>query len=217
MPRLLLVFLALALGASQCDEPRPPASASTSAPAPLPTAETIARRPPLRAVTLDARRGFDVPALLAGLKAQGVTDVVLIPFAFQGRTDNPALQFKDEPGWYTESVSGMRAIAQAARPLGMGVILKPQIWIGGYDENQWSANVAFETEAEWREWETRYRAFILKRAALAEELNSPLFVIGTELEKAAEARPAFFRERWPRRCVRSTREKLPTPPTGRTI
>jgi len=80
--------------------------------------------------------------------------------------------------------------------LGFEIVLKPQVWLGHSDEgddDEWSATIGFNNEADWQTWEANYRTFILHHAQTAEEIGSPLFVIGTELGNSTRERPEFWR------------------------
>lgn len=145
----------------------------------------------IRGMTLDAVEKPSDNALshLAGL---GVDHVTLIPFGFQEAHDDPNLRFNTEPRWYSEATSAARALATVGDSLGFAIILKPQIWLG-HGEDQWSATIDFDSEDDWLAWEANYRTFIFHHARTAEEVGSPLFVLGTELGNAVRERPAFWR------------------------
>lgn len=157
----------------------------------LPAAE--AAPPPIRSMTLDARRKPE-PGTLARLRALGVTHVTLIPFAFQPRGDVPELRVNTDGHWYAESDAGIRELAVDAAAHGMGLILKPHVWIGQYSvDGQERHKVGFATEAEWADWEAQYAAFLLHYARLAEEVGADVLVVGTELAYVARTREAFWR------------------------
>ena len=96
-------------------------------------------------------------------------------------------------GWYSESHRGIRTLARRADTLGMDVILKPHLWVGGYDETQSRSDIGFATDAEWERWEAEYRRFMMVYARLANEVDADVLVLGTELTRAARERPAFWR------------------------
>ena len=147
----------------------------------------------IQAVTLDARHPPG-PATLDSIQALGATHVTLITFAFQRRPDAPTLRMHSDGDWYSESDRGIRALAEAAAQRGMGLILKPHVWVGRYSaEGQSRADIAFDTEADWQAWEAQYRAFILHYAALSAEVDATMLVVGTELRAAVGERPTFWR------------------------
>jgi hypothetical protein len=146
----------------------------------------------VRSVTLDARRRPE-PDLLPRLRDLGVTHVTLVPFGWQRAADDPQVRIDTSDGWYSESHRGIRSLARQADSLGMGVILKPHIWIGGYDEQQDRSDIGFDAEAKWARWEESYRRFLLIYARLAEEIDADGLVVGTELSRPATTRSDFFR------------------------
>lgn len=187
---LVAVLLLLLSGCSVEAEPHagytPTEATANTTPPPA------ADAPAIRGITLDAR---EAPSqdVLRRLVDLGVTHVTLIPFGFQERDDDPNLRFSTEPNWFAESGRGARALAAAGDSLGFDVILKPQLWLGQQSDDEWSATIGFATEAEWLEWESKYRALILHHARVSAEIDAPLFVIGTELARAVREREAFWR------------------------
>jgi hypothetical protein len=148
----------------------------------------------VQSVTLDARRPPS-DALLRHIADLGTTHLTLIPFGWQRRPDEPSVQLDTTDGWYSESNSGIRALSRTADALGMGVILKPHVWIGHYSsEGQARNEVGFDTEAEWAQWEADYRRFMMHYARLAQAVDADVLVIGTELHRAAESRASFWRQ-----------------------
>jgi hypothetical protein len=149
-----------------CAESDPAAQSSPEVAA---VADTVPTRPvfDVRSVTLDARHPPE-PDLLPHLHDLGVTHLTLVSF-------------------------GIRTLARQADSLGMGVILKPHIWIGGYDEQQDRSEIGFESDDEWARWERSYRRFLLIYARLAAEIDADALVLGTELSSVATTRPQFFR------------------------
>ena len=146
-----------------------------------------AARPAVRAVTLDARRPL-AEADFDSLAALGVTHVAVVPFAFQETGRSASLRFRPDAPWYSESTVGLRRIARELGARGVGVIVKPQVWVG---DGTWSADV--DAAPGWARWEAGYRAFALYWAGVAAEVGADVFVVGTELAGSAEARGPFWR------------------------
>lgn len=185
LPRLLvlLVLGLCALSLTGC-------AAGDAASPPIPSVPDTAK---IRAVTLDARRPPEAGALQR-IKDLGATHITLISFGFQRRIDVPRIRMHTDGGWYSESDAGIRALAEAARAVGLGVILKPHIWVGEYSaEGQTRSDIAFESESMWARWEDDYRRFLMHYAHLADSTNADVLVIGTELESIVAARPDFWR------------------------
>jgi hypothetical protein len=146
----------------------------------------------IRSVTLDARNR-PPPDLLPRLRDLGVTHLTLVSFGWQEAADTPTIRTDTSDGWYSESHRGIRTLARQADSLGMDVILKPHLWVGGYDETQSRSDIGFGTEAGWERWEADYRAFLMLYARLAERVEADVLVLGTELTRSARERPAFWR------------------------
>ncbi|QXD13831.1 hypothetical protein GQ464_010135 [Rhodocaloribacter litoris] len=142
----------------------------------------------IRAVTLDARHP-PADSLLDRLAGLGVTHVAVIPYAFQPDPQTPALRHNPDGHWYAESDAGIRDLAGRLRARGLGLILKPQLWMRG----AWTADLTFDSEAAWTAWERAYRDFILHYARLAAGTDAALLVVGTELARAVRTREAFWR------------------------
>jgi len=99
-----------------------------------------------------------------------------------------------DANWFSESDRGIRILAGQSDSLGMGIILKPHLWIGRYStEGQSRADIGFDTEEDWQTWELQYRTFLLHYAHLAHEISADMLVIGTELARPARERPDFWR------------------------
>ncbi|MCS3668941.1 hypothetical protein GGP77_003195 [Salinibacter ruber] len=163
--------------------------------APPAAADTLAPSEPIfdvRSVTLDARNRPD-SSLLVRLRDLGVTHLTLVAFGWQKAPDVPTVRADTGDGWYSESHRGVRALARQADALGMGVILKPHLWVGGYDEAQDRSDIGFDTEADWAAWEADYRRFLMLYARLAAEVDADALVLGTELTRSATERPDFWR------------------------
>ncbi len=147
----------------------------------------------IQSVTLDARRA-PAPSVMVGLREMGVTHVTLVQFGFQPGHDVPELRMHTDANWFSESDQGIRSLARQADSLGLGLILKPHIWVGRYSAGGQSRDaIGFDTEEGWQAWEAQYRAFMMHYAHLAEEIDAAMLVVGTELANAVRTRPAFWR------------------------
>lgn len=146
----------------------------------------------IRSVTLDARHRPN-PDLLVHLRNLGVTHITLVSFGWQEAIDDPHVRVDTSDGWYSESHRGIRALARQADTLGMNIILKPHLWIGGYDEGQNRSEISFDTPSAWETWEASYRHFLIQYARLASEVDADVLVLGTELTTPAKTRPQFWR------------------------
>ena len=147
----------------------------------------------IKAVTLDARNPPS-QAMLPRLKELGVTHVTLVQFGFQRTIDRPEIRMNQDADWYSESDRGARELAKIADSLGIGIILKPHIWLGGYSTSGQSRDeIGYLEEDQWQAWEADYTKFLMHYAHLAEEIDAEILVIGTELARSAHERTQYWR------------------------
>lgn len=147
----------------------------------------------IQSVTLDVRRA-PAPAVLVGLREMGLTHVTLVQFGWQAGHDRPEIRMHTDARWFSESDQGIRSLARQADSLGLKIILKPHLWMGRNNGGgQTRADIGFETEDAWAQWEAQYHAFMMHYAYLAQDVGAAMLVVGTELATAARARPAFWR------------------------
>jgi len=133
--------------------------------------------------------------VLDDIAALGTTDITLIPFGFQSSVQDPSIRMHTDGGWYSESTNGIRDIAERARSRGMGIILKPHIWVGRYSaEGQSRHAIGFDTDERWALWEAEYRTFLMYYARLAQDIDARVLVLGSELRRVAHERPGLWRE-----------------------
>ena len=182
---LLLMLVSIA----SCTQP---GSSEANAP-PIPSSATVADSSRLWAVTLDAREP-PTASDLNRLADLGATHLTLVPFGFQRTASTPRIRLNTDAGWYSESDTGIRTLAEKAADRGIGLILKPHLWLGTYDSSGQSRNaIGFDTEAEWTQWEAAYTRFLMHYAHLARDTGADVLVVGTELARAARERPGFWR------------------------
>ncbi|NNE69350.1 MAG: hypothetical protein HKN29_03175 [Rhodothermales bacterium] len=137
-------------------------------------------------VTLDARR-TPSPGLYDELADLGANQVALVPYAF---LRDGELRFNPEARWFSESASGTAALADSLRRRGIGITIKPQLWLGN---ERFPGDLTFPDEAGWRRFEEGYRTYALHHARLAADVGADWYVVGTELARSAIERPEFWR------------------------
>ncbi len=156
----------------------------------------------IRAFTFDA---WDKPNddVLVKLSSMGVSHLSLTSFGWQSSYDHPEVHMKPDAKWYTEGVHGIRELAAKGRELGIGIILKPHIWLSNsaaeefYDgktivTKKWRSDIGFDSEEKWKQWEETYSKFAMYYANLAEEIGADVYCFGTELANPMKVRPDYW-------------------------
>jgi hypothetical protein len=138
-------------------------------------------------ITLDSRR-TPPDGMFDELAEFGVNQVAVVPYAF---FRDGSLGFAENGRWFSESQSGAISLADSLREHGIGLVLKPQVWLG---RAGFSGDLDFADDAEWSEWEAQYERYILHNAAVAESAGASWFVVGTELARFGIERPQFWRQ-----------------------
>lgn len=113
----------------------------------------------------------------------------IMPFGFMRDVEHPEIIFDTERQWFGETRKGAKQYIELLRKNGIRVMLKPQLWIAN---GTFTGIITMRTEAQWKALEDSYERFILTYATLAEETKTPIFCIGTELEKFVSNRPEFW-------------------------
>ncbi|MDX1544619.1 MAG: glycoside hydrolase [Christiangramia sp.] len=117
--------------------------------------------------------------------------VALMPFAFIRDTSEPELYFNLEKQWFGERVQGIEQAIKLLHEKNIKVMIKPHIWIRN---GQFTGDLDFSSEADWKKFESSYREYILLYASIAAEHNVELFCIGTELFNFVNERPEFWKD-----------------------
>lgn len=115
----------------------------------------------------------------------------IMPFGFMQDPNSPSLIFDTDRQWFGETREGAKQYIEMLHKNGVKVMLKPQIWIR---RGEFTGNMAMQTEADWKILEDAYAEFILLYAGLAEETQSDIFCIGTELATFVKNRPEFWND-----------------------
>lgn len=114
--------------------------------------------------------------------------VALIPYAFTRNGDTKVI-YNSQGQWWGETLEGIEKSIQLCKAADMKIMLKPQVYIPG----GWVGEMDADKEAQWKLWESSYRAYIFRLLNLAIEYEVDLFCIGTEYKIAARKREAFWR------------------------
>ncbi len=114
------------------------------------------------------------------LKKLGVTSVQFNTFAYQRELKSKTLAWNDP----TLSDDLLAAEIRAARGRGFSVLLKPHVWVGGFDPDGpavWCNQIDFEDPAERAAWFAEYGRFLRAQVSVARASGVELFAVGTEL------------------------------------
>jgi len=126
---------------------------------------------------------------VAHIKAINTNYVAISPFGFIKDMNQPDVQYNLSWQWFGETNAGVEQYALELKKQGLGIMLKPQLWVG---HGKYTGFIEMETEKDWLILEKSYAAFILNYAQLAEKLKIPLFCIGTEMKTFVEKKPDYW-------------------------
>lgn len=115
---------------------------------------------------------------LERLRQLGVDSVALVPYGFAER-DHPEVRLNTGTGSW-ESDLGLEQMSRVAHALGMKVMLKPGIWVGG---GGYAGQLDFPSPADRAKWFEEYGRFNEHYAQLATKIHADLFCVGGEFEK----------------------------------
>jgi len=113
--------------------------------------------------------------------------IKVVPYAYT-RQGNTNLVFNISRQWWGEKEEGVVETIRRAKEKGIGVMLKPQVYVPG----SWIGDLDYKTESDWQEWETKYREYIFFFLDIAIKQEVEIFCIGTELKKSTAKRPQFW-------------------------
>ncbi len=116
--------------------------------------------------------------------------VALIPYGFTASGESK-VQYGSKWQWWGETEEGTVAISNYAKIAGQKILFKPHVWVV---DDGWPGEFDLDTEAEWLEWESTYRDYILHFAKIADSVDAELFCVGTEYRNAVVKRAPFWRK-----------------------
>ncbi len=115
----------------------------------------------------------------------------IMPFGFIRDSKQPEVIYNSNRQWYGESKAGSQQYIEALKKRQLKIMLKPQIWIS---RGEFTGFLKMTTESEWKILEDSYSEFILEFAQLAQETQTDIFCIGTELEQFVVNRPDYWNQ-----------------------
>lgn len=115
----------------------------------------------------------------------------IMPFGFIRDLEHPEIVFNNDRQWFGETEIGSKQYIKALKLKGIKIMMKPQIWVRG---GEFTGLIKMKTEEEWLQLEKTYLDFIMEYAKVAEETDTEIFCIGTELENFVAKRPEFWNQ-----------------------
>ena len=113
--------------------------------------------------------------------------VAIVPFGFI-RSGKATVEYNLDWQWHGEKIEGTIEQIKLAKKGGLSVLLKPHLWT----HDGWVGDLNFETESDWKKFETSYAQFIIDFAQVADSLQVEHFCIGVELKQVVIDRPAYW-------------------------
>jgi len=121
----------------------------------------------------------------------GANYTAIMPFGFISDLEHPEIVHNTDKQWFGETRAGAKQYIEALRKQNVKIMIKPQIWVW---RGEFTGYIKMTTEDNWKALETSYSKFILEYAELAQETNSEIFCIGTELENFIKERPEYWHQ-----------------------
>ena len=145
------------------------------------------------------------PGMLEPLVATNVEWLTVVPYGFQAGPRAVEIRIDSLDAGFSESDSGIVALAAMAHARGLRIALKPQLWMGnGRSLHEIDPGSA----AGWDAWFASYERFLVHYARLAARTQADLLCVGAELHRSVQARPQDWR-----RLIAQARREYPGPMT----
>lgn len=147
-----------------------------------------AQQSKVNGVNLAGGRKVPTMEVFHELDSIGCNTIALNPYSY-GSKYVPKIEFDLAWQWDGEKTEGITKQVEFARSKGMGIIMKPHVWIA---ESGWAGDLELANEQEWKMWHEEYRNYILHYARMSEALDVEVLCIGTELKTSLKADPKFW-------------------------
>lgn len=144
----------------------------------------------LNGVSLVASRDSISDSQIMAISNLNANAVALMPYAFIRDSKDPELFFNSERQWFGERAEGIDQAIKKLHQKNLKVMIKPHLWIGN---GEFTGDLIFSKEVEWKEFERSYKEYILLYAEIAQKNRTELFCIGTELYNFLKERPEFWK------------------------
>ncbi|MEZ4961095.1 MAG: hypothetical protein R2830_14815 [Saprospiraceae bacterium] len=128
---------------------------------------------------------------LANMKnSLGANAVAIIPYSFLQNPNVPVpVPVVKHSGAETDEAVIHTCVS--SKKLGLKVMLKPQIWMGG---GRWPGDIEMQDEKDWEAFFKYYNHWIIHYAILAELYDVDLLCLGTEMVKTTTERESDWRK-----------------------
>lgn len=122
------------------------------------------------------------------VKEIGAEWVAIVPYAFCD-AKTAEITFDHSRQWWGEKLEGVEESIKMAKSLGLKVMLKPHLWVGG---QSWAGDLDFSSDSLWIVFEKQYSDYVSSYAFIADSLNVELYCIGTEIKNSTSHRNEFW-------------------------
>ncbi|MDC1326771.1 glycoside hydrolase [Ulvibacter sp.] len=145
--------------------------------------------PKINGVSFVASRDKAVQQHIDPVLSMHANHAAVMPFGFIKSLDHPEIMYNTNRQWFGETNDGARQYIKKLHENTIEVMLKPQIWIW---QGEYTGKLKMKSEEDWKILEDSYRVFILDFAKIAQETNTAMLCIGTELEEFVNHRPTYW-------------------------
>ncbi|MDT7833025.1 hypothetical protein RQM59_11575 [Flavobacteriaceae bacterium S356] len=111
--------------------------------------------------------------------------VAVIPYFYQKDENTKNINTPKEVGIWSKRDSSFIRDIKKLHQKELYVMIKPHLWMS----SGWRSNIHFKNSEDWDSWFSDYRKIMMHYAYMAEETNTELLCIGTELRNALQEQP----------------------------
>lgn len=124
------------------------------------------------------------------LKTKGSNAVAIVPYTFMRNPARPTWLLVNHRAGSENDESVIHSAFQSKK-MGMKVVLKPQIWLGG---GHWPGSIEMNNEEDWQQFFDNYYRWIRHYSLMAEIYEMESVCIGVEFVKATLAHPEEWKK-----------------------